>query len=37
MELLPRVGRSFAFAQDDSVIVVPNVVRDLLDGVIAKS
>ncbi|WP_160158676.1 hypothetical protein [Legionella maceachernii] len=29
MGLLPRVGRSFAFAQDDGGIVVPNVVRDL--------
>ncbi|WP_160158640.1 hypothetical protein [Legionella maceachernii] len=37
MELLPRVGRSFAFAQDDDDIVVPNVVRDLLVGVTAKS
>ena len=37
MGLLPRVGRSFAFAQDDGGVVVPNVVRDLLGGVTAKS
>ncbi|SUP03792.1 hypothetical protein [Legionella maceachernii] len=35
-ELLPRVGR-LRVAQDDNDFVVPNVVRDLLDGVTAKS
>ncbi|WP_160158669.1 hypothetical protein [Legionella maceachernii] len=37
MGLLPRVGRSFAFVQDDGGVVVPNVVRDLLGGVSVKS
>ncbi|SUP02360.1 Uncharacterised protein [Legionella maceachernii] len=37
MELLPRVGRSLAFARDDGEIVVLSEAKDLLDGVTAKS
>ncbi|WP_058452482.1 hypothetical protein [Legionella maceachernii] len=32
MRLLPRIGRSLAFARDNSGFVVPNEVRDLLGG-----
>ncbi|SUP01132.1 hypothetical protein [Legionella maceachernii] len=37
MELLPRVGRSLAFARDDGGIVVLSEAKDLLGGVTAKS
>ncbi|SJZ98202.1 hypothetical protein [Legionella maceachernii] len=37
MELLPRVGRSLAFARDDGGFVVLSEAKDLLGGVTAKS